>query len=185
MARFVTLEFIRFFVDMCNQSIGKFSFAHFSFITALFIFIACANILSTIPWLEEPTQDLNTTLALGLIAFLYTQIAAIHTHGIKAYLGDYFSPFFIMFPLNVVGKLASVISISFRLFGNIFGSSIITRIYFSAIEGSLIAETAGLLTGFNIGIALFFSLFEGFLQAFVFAMLSLTYLSIALQGEGH
>ncbi|HRN78103.1 MAG TPA: FoF1 ATP synthase subunit a [Candidatus Dependentiae bacterium] len=185
-ARFIVLEFVRFFIDMCMQSMGTFfSFTHFSFITALFIFIFCGNILSTIPWLEEPTQDLNTTLALGVIAFLYTQIAAVRAQGIKAYIAGYFAPFFIMLPLNIVGKLASVVSISFRLFGNIFGSSIITRIYFSAIEGSLIAESAGLLTGLNIGMALFFSLFEGFLQAFVFAMLSLTYLSIALQGEGH
>jgi len=184
-ARFITLEFIRFFIDMCNQSIGSFSFTHFSFITALFIFILFCNIISILPWLEEPTTNLNTTLALGIIAFVYTQIAAIYANGMRAYIQDYFSPFFIMFPLNFVGKVASVVSISFRLFGNIFGGSIITNIYFGAIQGSLIAEAIGLITGFNIMLVLFFGLFEGFLQAFVFAMLSLTYLSIALQSEGN
>jgi F-type H+-transporting ATPase subunit a len=89
-----------------------------------------------------------------------------------------------MFPLNVIGKLASIISISFRLFGNIFGGAIISRIYFGVIEGSLIGEMIGLFSGINFLIMLFFGLFEGALQAFVFSMLTLTYLSMSIQGEG-
>lgn len=184
-ARFLTLSFVQFLIDLVNQAIAPFSFAHFCFISSLFCFILTANILSIIPGLEEPTTDLNTTFALGLISFVYVQAAAIKTHGLWAYIKDYFAPFFIMLPLNIVGKLSTVISISFRLFGNIFGGSIITGIYSSAIKGSIIFETLGLLSGLNIIIVLFFTIFEGFLQAFVFAMLSLTYLSIALQTDGH
>ncbi len=183
--RYLILSFVNFFINLCTASLGSFSFAHFSFITALFTFILFCNTISVIPWLEEPTTDLNTTLALGLISFLYTQWVAIRAHGLGAYIKDYFSPFFIMFPLNVVGKIASVVSISFRLFGNIFGGAIISSIWFKFIEGSFLFELGGVLSGLNIGILLFFSIFEGFLQAFVFAMLSLTYLSISLQGEGH
>jgi F-type H+-transporting ATPase subunit a len=69
---------------------------------------------------------------------------------------------------------------SFRLFGNIFGGATISNIYFGAIKGSFVLETLGLFSGINIIITLFFGLFEGFLQAFVFTMLSLTYLSIAM-----
>lgn len=184
-ARFIILSFIQSFVDMTTQALGTFSFNHFSFITALFCFIFVCNTLSIIPGLEEPSTDLNTTLSLGIIAFLYTQIATIRVSGLWSYIKSYFTPFFIMFPLNVVGKLASIISISFRLFGNIFGGSIITHIYFGAIQNSIISQILGLLLGLNIIIVLFFGLFEGFLQAFVFTMLSLTYLSISLQGEGH
>lgn len=183
--RFIILSFIQSFVDMTTQAIGSFSFTHFSFITALFCFIFVCNTLSLIPGLEEPSTDLNTTLALGILSFLYTQIMTIRVAGLWNYIKGYFAPFFIMFPLNVVGKLASIISISFRLFGNIFGGSIITHIYFGAIESSIIGQILGLLLGLNIIIVLFFGLFEGFLQAFVFTMLSLTYLSISLQGEGH
>jgi F-type H+-transporting ATPase subunit a len=89
-----------------------------------------------------------------------------------------------MLPLNVIGKLATVVSISFRLFGNIFGGSIISSIYFNAIQGRFLLELIGLISGINLIMVLFFGIFEGFLQAFVFSMLSLTYLSIALQGEG-
>jgi F-type H+-transporting ATPase subunit a len=182
---FISLSYVQFFVDLCNQSLGSFSFGHFCFITTLFTFITFCNVISIIPWLEEPTKDLNTTLALGIIAFVYTQATAIHKFGILAYIKEYFAPFFIMFPLHVVGKLASIMSISFRLFGNIFGGFMISNIYFSTIQTSWIYQIFGLVTGLNMLIILFFSLFEGVLQAFVFTMLSLTYLSIALQGEGH
>jgi len=181
---FLALSYVKFFIDLCNQSLGSFSFSHVAFITTLFTFIALCNIISIIPWLEEPTKDLNTTLALGLIAFIYTQATAIKKFGLRAYIHEYFAPFFIMFPLHVVGKLASIMSISFRLFGNIFGGYMISNIYFSTIQGSWLFETIGLVTGLNMLIIVFFSLFEGLLQAFVFTMLSLTYLSIAFNGEG-
>lgn len=183
--RHIILTYMQAFVDLCNQSLAHFSFAHFSFVTALFTFIFACNTISLIPTFEEPTTNLNTTLALGLASFFYIQGAAIWHHGLLIYLKEYFAPFFLMFPIHVVGKLASIISISFRLFGNIFGSAIIVGIYFGAIRGSLLLELLGLLTGLNILLAFFFGLFEGFLQAFVFAMLSLTYLSIALTEEEH
>jgi len=88
-----------------------------------------------------------------------------------------------MLPLNIVGKIASILSISFRLFGNIFGGVTIAALYYNTIEGSWLGESFGLLSGINFLITLFFGLFEGFLQAFVFTMLTVTYLSIALQGH--
>jgi F-type H+-transporting ATPase subunit a len=182
---YIILSFIQFFVDLINQTLARFSMGHFVFITTTFCFVLACNIVSLIPWMEEPTTDVNTTLALGLVSFFYTQWAAIKAEGLWSYIKGYFSPFFLMMPLNVVGKLATVISISFRLFGNIFGGSIITSIWFNAIQGNFILEIIGLATGINLIIVIFFGLFEGFLQAFVFGMLSLTYLSLALQGEGH
>jgi F-type H+-transporting ATPase subunit a len=183
--RFITISFVQFFVDLINQSLPTFSFGHFNFITTTFCFVLACNVVSIIPWMEEPTTDLNTTLALGLTAFFYTQWATIRAIGLWPYIKSYFSPFFIMFPLNLIGKLATVVSISFRLFGNIFGGSIISSIYFGAIKGRFLLEIVGLLSGINMAIIVFFGIFEGFLQAFVFGMLSLTYLSLALQGEGH
>src|SRR5690606_8858231 len=146
---------------------------------------ALCNTASIIPLLDEPTRDLNTALALGIISFIYIQVFTIKAHGIKSYIGGFFKPFFVMFPLNIIGKLSSIISVSFRLFGNIFGGSIITKLYFTAIQGSVLFELAGILTGMNLLIVLFFTLFEGLLQAFVFAMLTLTYLSIGSQESSH
>lgn len=184
--RFILLQFITFFIDLTKQSIGYFVFSHCVFGASLFIFIALCNTASIVPWLDEPTRDLNTTLALGVISFFYIQAIAIKTHGLKAFIGDFFKPFFVMFPLNVIGKLSSIVSISFRLFGNIFGGSIITKLYFTAIKGSFLFELLGILTGMNLLIVFFFTIFEGLLQAFVFAMLTFTYLSMKLDGsDGH
>ncbi len=182
LGRFITISFVQFFIDLVKQA-SLTSFGHIVFITTLFCFILACNIVSIIPGMEEPTTDLNTTLALGFAAFLYTQAASIRVKGLGGYLKDYISPFFLMLPLNVIGKVATIVSISFRLFGNIFGGSIISSIYFNAIRGNIFLELIGLATGLNIILTIFFVVFEGFLQAFVFAMLALTYLSIALQEE--
>jgi len=183
-ARFMVLSFVEGLATFVKQNLTLFSFGHLSFIAALFIFILLCNCLSVIPWLEEPTQDLNTTLSLGIISFTYVQYHAIREHGFWHYLKEYLQPFFIMFPLHLVGKLATIVSLSFRLFGNIYGGATISSLYFSLIKSSVWYEIAGLVLGGNLVIALFFGLFEGLLQAFVFAMLTLTYLSIALHSEG-
>ena len=180
---FLVVSFGEAFIDLCNQILGTFRYRHFAFITSLFSFIVLCNFISIIPWLEEPTQDLNTTLALGIAAFLYVHAHAIQVHGLWEYTKEYFSPFILMFPLNVVGKLANVVSISFRLFGNIFGGGVIAQIYHNVIDGSVVWESIGILSGVNLTITIFFGLFEGFIQAFVFSMLALTYLAIAIQTE--
>jgi F-type H+-transporting ATPase subunit a len=185
LGRFLLLKFVSFFMDLTNQSLGSFVYSHCVFASSLFIFIALCNTAPLIPWLEEPTRDLNTTLALGIISFIYVQAVSIQSRGFIAYLKDFFKPFFVMFPLNLVGKLSSIISISFRLFGNIFGGAIITKLYFTTISGSIILETLGLISGTNFLIIAFFTIFEGLLQAFVFAMLTLTYISLGTQEGGH
>jgi F-type H+-transporting ATPase subunit a len=183
--RFLLVQFVAFFVDLTKQSLGHFSYTHCVFSASLFIFIALCNTASIIPWLDEPTKDLNTTLALGMISFLYVQLYIIKTRGIRSYIKELFQPIFVMLPLNVIGKLSSIVSISFRLFGNIFGGAIITKLYFSAIRGSIILELLGIITGMNFLIVAFFTLFEGLLQAFVFTMLTLTYISIGTQESSH
>lgn len=183
LVRYVTLTFIQSFTTLTKQTLGYFSAQHFYFITSLFCFIVLCNCITLIPWTDEPTKDINTTLALGIISFLYIQYFSIKAHGAKNYIKEYFSPFFVMFPLHVISKISSIISLSFRLFGNIFGGAVIATIYLSAIRGSIIFESIGLLSGLNLGIMFFFVVFEGVLQAFVFAMLTLTYLAIAIAGE--
>jgi F-type H+-transporting ATPase subunit a len=185
LVRFILIRLVSFFIDLTYQSLGTFVVSHCMFAASLFIFIALCNTAPLIPWLEEPTRDINTTLALGIISFIYVQIAAIQARGIGSYIKDFFKPFFIMLPLNIVGKLSSIVSISFRLFGNIFGGAIITKLYFTFISGSIILETLGLLSGLNFVMIGFFTLFEGLLQAFVFAMLTLTYISLGTQEGGH
>lgn len=171
------------FIELVVQSLGSFNYHHFVFIFSIFGFILLSNWIALIPFVEEPTKDINTTLALGCISFFYKEFYAIKTHGLIAYFKEFFHPFFVMFPLNLISHFSKIISISFRLFGNIFGGSIITHIYMSAISISFWTELFGLLTGMNFLVISFFILFEGLIQAFVFTMLTLTYLAIAVQSE--
>jgi F-type H+-transporting ATPase subunit a len=181
--QYLILSFISSFKEQIKEGLGIFEYKHFAFITSLFIFIFLCNIISIFPFIEEPTVDLNTTLGLGIVSFAYVQINSIMHNGFRAYFKEYFLPFFLLFPVNVIGTLSTIISISFRLFGNIFGGAIIAGLWRGSIAGAIILETVGILSGMNLLLTIFFVLFEGFIQAFVFSMLSLTYLSIEVQDE--
>ena len=137
-------------------------------ICALFMFLAISNSLGIIPLLEEPTKDLNVPLSLGIMGFFIAHYCGIKKKGIKTYVKGYMEPFFIMFPLNVIGELAKVISISFRLFGNIMGGSIIILVVSHLIYSLVLPPF----------LCFFFGLFVGTIQAFVFTMLTIVYISV-------
>lgn len=183
---YLAISVVEAFKDLVEQNIGSFNFNHFCFIASIFCFILLCNLISLIPFLEEPTSDFNTTLALGLCSFVYVQASNIRAHGVGGYLKEFIEPVFLMFPLHVVGLLANIVSISFRLFGNILGGFIISNLYVgSLLSGRWFTEILGIMTGLNIIVTLFFTIFEGFIQAFVFSMLSLTYISIAVAPKEH
>ncbi|RJP79073.1 MAG: ATP synthase F0 subunit A [Desulfobacteraceae bacterium] len=140
-------------------------------ICALFMFLVLSNWLGIIPHLEEPTKDLNTPLSLGLMGFFIAHYSGIKTRGIKAYLKGYIEPFVFMLPLNIIGELANVVSISFRLFGNIMGGSIIILVV------SYLTYSVLLPPFLNA----FFGLFVGTIQAFVFTMLTTVYISLQVK----
>jgi F-type H+-transporting ATPase subunit a len=137
-------------------------------VVALFLFLTVSNWLGIIPFLEEPTKDLNTPLALGIMGFVLAHYVGITSKGLKAYLSEYFEPFFIMMPLNIIGELAKIVSISFRLFGNIMGGSIIILVV-SHLTFSVVLPPF---------LNAFFGLFVGTIQAFVFTMLTIVYISV-------
>ena len=182
-AKFIILKFVDSFKDLLQQTLKSSPLGHLAFIGSLFTFIFCCNMISCIPFLEEPTKDLNTTLACGLIAFFYINIHAILHKGIKEYLAGFLEPFSIMLPLNIISTCTMVISLSFRLFGNIFGGYVITSLYFQVIKSSVLLQFVGLMSGFNLCFWLIFGFCEGAIQAFVFAMLTLTYLSMEIATE--
>lgn len=214
---YLFMTIVRSFMNMINQSLGRFSTRYYFFIASLFLFLIFCNALVIIPGFEEPTNNVNTTFALALIAFFYIQREAIKAHGILAYTQEYLKmPFSLAptngwsvgavilviikligntamaifsFPMEILSKCATIISLSLRLFGNIFGGSVITRMVKWVASGSWLKQTIALVTGLNIVVALFFGLFEAFIQALVFSILSLTYICIAVQseddGEGH
>ncbi len=131
-----------------------------------------------IPGFEEPTTDLTLPATLAIIfVIVLGHGSGIRFNGVRGYLKEYFSPGGIigigMFPLNVVGKIAELISISFRIFGNIFGGAIIMSVVSGLIYYFLVP----------IGMYGYFSVFCGTIQAFVFTMLATTYISMEAAEE--
>lgn len=163
---------VDWFKELVRDALGEaYEERYFPLICALFIFLLLCNWVGIVPGLEEPTKDLNTTLGLGVMGFIIAHGTAIKVKGLKEYVKEYFEPMFFLMPLNVVGEIAKVISISFRLFGNIMGGSIIIIVVSHLIWGLL-------LPPFLYG---FFGLFVGTVQAFVFMMLTLVYISVQIR----
>lgn len=184
LSRYALLQAARSFATLCQQTLGSFVYRHFSFVFFLFTFILFCNVLPNfLPHVGEPTTDPNTTFALGLIAFIYVQYYSIVAQGLFGYLHEYITPFFVMAPMHIISKIASIISISFRLFGNIFGGAIIIQIFQMFKASSILLQIVGFVTGLNIIVLAFFGIFEGLIQAFVFAMLTLTYIALGTQTE--
>jgi len=140
-------------------------------ICALFMFLLFSNWIGLVPHLEEPTKDLNTTLGLGLMGFVIAHYAGIKSKGFKAYIKEYFQPIFFMMPLNLIGELAKIVSISFRLFGNIMGGSIIILVVSYLVYSVILPPF----------LYAFFGLFVGTIQAFVFTMLTVVYISVQVK----
>jgi F-type H+-transporting ATPase subunit a len=138
---------------------------------ALFLFLLLSNWLGIIPHLDEPTKDLNTPLSLGIMGFCIAHYAGIKSKGLKEYLMEYCKPIFFMAPLNIIGEFAKIVSISFRLFGNIMGGSIIILVV-SYLTYSIILPPF---------LYAFFGLFVGTVQAFVFTMLTIVYISVQVR----
>jgi F-type H+-transporting ATPase subunit a len=141
---------------------------YFPLICGLFMFLLLSNWLGIIPKLSEPTKDLNTPLGLGIMGFCIAHYSGIRAKGFKDYAKGYLEPIFFMAPLNVISEISKVISISFRLFGNIMGGAIIILVVSHLVYSVLLPP----------GLNLFFGLFVGTIQAFVFTMLTLVYISV-------
>ena len=154
--------------DALDEEMAK---KYFPLICGLFLFLVLSNWLGVIPKLSEPTKDLNTPLGFGIMGFFIAHHAGIKAKGIKGYLNEYFQPIFFMAPLNVIGELAKVVSISFRLYGNILGGSIIILIVSHLVYGLVLPPL----------LICFFGLFVGSIQAFVFTMLTVVYISVQVK----
>ncbi len=140
-------------------------------VCALFLFLLLSDWIGMIPFMHEPTKDLNTPLSLGIMGFVIAHAAGIRSKGFKVYIKEYFEPIFFMMPLNLIGELAKIISISFRLFGNIMGGSIIILVVSHLVYSVILPPFLNA----------FFGLFVGAVQAFVFTMLTVVYISVQVK----
>ncbi len=122
--------------------------------------------------MRPPTADFAVTFALALITFAMVQGYSVRTHGVLKWLKRLTEPLWPMTPLNIIGELANPISLSFRLFGNILGGTIIMGLYYNLPWWTLV--------GIPVALHAYFDIFAGLLQAFIFVMLSMTFVSGAI-----
>lgn len=134
----------------------------------IFAFILLSNYIGMVPLLRPPTADLATTLALALIIFVL-----IHILGAARQKGNYLKSFFepnpIFFPINLVGELSKPISLGFRLFGNTLGGFIIMGMLYNMLPQLLTFLLPDVLH-------LYFDVLVGALQAYIFTVLSMTFI---------
>ncbi|VVM05929.1 F-type H+-transporting ATPase subunit a [Methylacidimicrobium cyclopophantes] len=135
----------------------------------LWIYILFANLVGLIPGLHSPTGDLSVTGALAAIVFFAVPYYGVRAEGWVAYLREYFTPMFWMFPFHVMSELTRTLTLAVRLFGNMTGMEVAIGILL-------------LLAGFLVPVAfLFLHLIEALLQAYIFGMLALVYIAGGMQ----
>jgi len=156
------------------ERMGEKGRKYFPFVATLFLFIITSNWLGILPFeLRSPTADLNTTAGLALLTIVLVQVFGMIKKGPIMYFRRFFEPNPVFFPLNVIEELAKPLSLSIRLFGNIFGKETIIVILSGLVALPLI---------YPIPI-LALSLLIGAIQAYIFMLLATFYISMALEGH--
>ncbi len=149
-------------------------------IGSLFVYILFSNLMGIIPGMEAPTSNLNTTVALALVTFFSIHYYGLKTQGLKYlkhFAGDVWWLTPLMIPIHIIGELARPLSLSIRLFGNIRGEDIaICILFFLGVKAYF---------PFFHTPMLFLACFTCLIQALVFTMLSMAYISGALPHEEH
>lgn len=169
---------------MTKQNMGERNVAWAPFVGTLLIFIGLSNIIGLLGF-RPPTADLNTTMSLSITTFVLTQVFGVKSKGLGGYSKGFLEPIPFLLPLNIIGELANPISLGFRLFGNIVAGVIIMTLLYGAL-GSFTESLLGLAVpllqaGIPAVLHIYFDLFAGLLQSFIFTMLTMVFISGAME----
>jgi F-type H+-transporting ATPase subunit a len=179
---------------LVHNNMGKKWSGFIPFIAAIFSMSAVDNLMG-LTGAFSPTCDLSTLLAWALLVFVLITYWKIKTNGVGGYLKSYLDPIPVMAPLNVISEIATPISMAFRHFGNIASGTVITLLLYAALEtvnkmlfglipgviGQVLGTIPFLAVGIPAVLQVYFGVFSGLVQPFIFCML--TMLFIAQAGE--
>jgi F-type H+-transporting ATPase subunit a len=165
---------VEFVMGLVDGIIGKKGRKFIPLFGSFFIFILTANLMGLVPGFSPPTSNINTTLGLGIVSFLAYNILGVRAHGagyVKHFLGPvlFLAPLFVI--LEGVSHLVRPVSLSLRLFGNMFGDHLAVEIFTDLTK---------------VGVPVFFyflGTLVGLIQAFVFTLLSVIYVAMAISHE--
>ncbi len=139
----------------------------------VFLYILVCNLIGLVPGFYPPTASLNTTLSCALTVVIFTHIIGIKYHGVK-YVKHFLGPVWwmipIILPIEIIGHLARILSLSFRLFGNMMGHELVVGILFF-LAGAFFAPLPIMALG----------IFVALVQAFVFFLLSIMYFTGSME----
>jgi len=141
------------------------------------LFVAIANLIGVVPGFEAPTAFLEMPLTLALVVFVYYNYEGIKRQGVVKYFKHFLGPvwwlYWLMFPIEIVSHFSRLVSLSFRLFGNVKGDDMFLMVILMLAPWFLPMIPFALLT------------FMAFLQAFIFMMLTTVYIGSAIAVEEH
>jgi F-type H+-transporting ATPase subunit a len=141
------------------------------FIGTLWIFILVANLVGVIPGLSSPTSNLSVTAALAILVFLSVHWFGVRAEGWFAYLRHYTRPSLILLPFHIISEISRTVALAVRLFGNIMSLQ---------MAALLVLLVAGFLVPVPL---LMLHIIEAVVQAYIFGMLALIYVSGAMQSQ--
>lgn len=161
--------------NMVEENMGHHGKAYFPLIAAIAFFILTSNLIALIPGFYPPTANLNTNAAIALTVFAMTHIIGLKEHGL-AYLKHFCGPVIwlapLIVPIEIIGHLARPLSLTLRLFGNMYGHEIVLMIFFTLVP--FLVPLPMMLMGVMVA----------FIQTFVFMLLAMIYIAGALE-EAH
>lgn len=171
-----TAEMIGEFVSgQCKDVIGQHSEEYVPYIATIGLFILTSNLIGLIPGFESPTANPTVPLGCALCTFAYYHFHGIRKQGALHYAKHFLGPVWwmspLMLPIELVGHIARVLSLTIRLFANIFAGDIITMVFFSIAP----VFVPVLFLALHIGVSL--------LQTYIFMLLTLAYVSVAVAEE--
>jgi F-type H+-transporting ATPase subunit a len=163
--------------SLLREIIGHHGERYIYIIGGFTVFIFVSNLFGLFFFLQPPTSNVNTTFALSITAFLYYNWQGIRQQGVGHYLAHFAGPVWwlapLMFPIELIGNFARILSLAMRLFGNILGEHTATGIFMGMMPFVVPWPMMGL------------GIFGAFLQTFVFIMLTMVYISGATAAEEH
>ena len=173
--------------NMVEDTMGKHNSKFAPYIGTLFVSSLIGSLIGTTQLLRSTTADLSVTMAWALVTTGMVWYQNIKHLGLKTWLKGFTEPIFIMTPMNIVSEIASPLSLAFRHFGNVAGGGVLTTLIYAALAllsnailgwaPDVIAEIPFFQAGIPAFLSLYFDFFSGFVQAFVFSLLTMVYVA--------
>ena len=170
---------------LVQENMGDFFMAFSPFVGAIMAISAFSSLLTLIG-LYPPTSDLNVVAGWAILVFILITNYKLKG-GLGNYLRGYLDPIFIMAPMNVISELATPVAMSFRHYGNVLSGAVIAALVAGGLEGlsgmllgwlpGILGEIPLLKIGVPAVLSVYFDIFSGCMQAFIFAMLTMMYVA--------